>query len=481
MQKGAAADQPSPPKKRTALTFIGATTADIPPTKKFKPVPLTDEQILQLPVKNGSQTQQDITNMFMRQGALDRKRKADSAARRLKLREEDHYSNLRATMTPEKHQENKEKLLKERADSKASARAAHADQKQKRKDADIEKAKEERLRRAIDGKNQKKAKKIFDDNYAQVFKTLMKNPGQLEKRLKKDLRNNFAAPKKTLHFEGEVIELLSLKYVPGQYEYFGTAMTRIIKIFPHFQGLKMKDPIPGSKPAVGTVQTEIVPRLNPEWVKDNFDGVYVQMVMMEPSAWWPVVIGSHRDDDKDAPEALVVKAVYLKYPQHDLDHCLSKGMASCLFYCGEKEAAQKLSRVGSQFLHLTKPVAVAKLRDWMTLEVPSIGGCEILSRNAKAKKNDNKTGITITDLVETKTCFPTLVIPIGKDGSNNHAVVVIDDLIFDSTQEFALKLCRESLDWICGEGGIASINTAIRFNRSTQKKLVLKHQPKTNW
>jgi hypothetical protein len=126
-------------------------------------------------------------------------------------------------------------------------------------------------------------------------------------------------------------------------------------------------------------------------------------------------------------------------------------------------------------------VAVAKLRDWMTLEVPSIGGCEILSRNAKAKKNENKTGITITDLVETKTCFPTLVIPIGKDGSNNHAVVVIDDLIFDSTQEFALKLCRESLDWICGEGGIASINIAIRFNRSTQKKLVLKHQPKTNW
>ena len=164
-----------------------------------------------------------------------------------------------------------------------------------------------------------------------------------------------------------------------------------------------------------------------------------------------------------------------------MDHCLTKGMASCLFYCGEKVAAQKLSRLGSQFAHLTKPVAVANLREWMTKEVPCIGGSEILSRKKKAKKKSSKTGISVSDLIDTQTRFPTLVIPFGHDGSNNHAIVVIDDLIFDSTQASALKLSRESLDWICGEGGIASIDIALRFNRISQTKMDFRHQPKTNW
>ena len=65
------------------------------------------------------------------------------------------------------------------------------------------------------------------------------------------------------------------------------------------------------------------------------------------------------------PESLVVKAIPLKYPQYDLDHCLTKGMASCLFYCKEEEAAQKLSRLGHQFVHLPKSAAVMELKEKM--------------------------------------------------------------------------------------------------------------------
>ena len=90
------------------------------------------------------------------------------------------------------------------------------------------------MRRAIDEKNYKKAKKIFDANYAQVFTTLMRNPGQLDKRLKKDLRKEFAAPKQPLHFDGEVIELLSLRYIPPEYEYLDPD-TKVFKIFAHHQ------------------------------------------------------------------------------------------------------------------------------------------------------------------------------------------------------------------------------------------------------
>ena len=86
----------------------------------------------------------------------------------------------------------------------------------------------------------------------------------------------------------------------------------------------MKEALTRSKTGIDTV---IVNRLNPEWVKDHFHGVFVQLVMLKPHTWWPVVIGLHREDDKVAPESLVVKQVYLKYPQHDFDHCLTKGMA----------------------------------------------------------------------------------------------------------------------------------------------------------
>jgi hypothetical protein len=44
-----------------------------------------------------------------------------------------------------------------------------------------------------------------------------------------------------------------------------------------------------------------------------------------------------------------------------------------------------------------------------------------------------------------------------------------------------MKLCRESLDWICGENGMASINIALHFNQSIGTKELLQHKQKTNW
>ena len=85
----------------------------------------------------------------------------------------------------------------------------------------------------------------------------------------------------------------------------------------------------------------------------------------------------------------------------------------------------------------------------------------------KPKKECEK--LTIEDLIEDKMIYPTLVIPFRNDGSTGHAICVVDDLIFDSTQENALKLCRESLDWICGKHGCKDIYYAIRFHQPTEE------------
>jgi hypothetical protein len=77
--------------------------------------------------------------------------------------------------------------------------------------------------------------------------------------------------------------------------------------------------------------------------------------------------------------------------------------------------------------------------------------------------------------------YPTVIVLVGNDGSVNHAVTVVDDLIFDSTQAFAMKLTKESFDWICGRLGMKEIGRTYRFNRSHGTKEKLQRNLKRHW
>jgi hypothetical protein len=200
--------------------------------------------------------------------------------------------------------------------------------------------------------------------------------------------------------------------------------------------------------------------------------------MLKPNHWWPMVIGKARYENDKAPGELLVPKIKIKYPQNDRDQCFICGVASSLYYCGLKQASHEICQGAQKFEFITKPQALKELRHVMRELVPCIGDCMVFNVRTKNKKNNE---LTIQDLLEIKTSYPTLVIPYGKDGSNNHSFVVVDNLIFDSTQKHAMKLCRESLDWICGDDGMASINVALRFNRSHGTKERLQHKSKTNW
>ena len=223
----------------------------------------------------------------------------------------------------------------------------------------------------------------------------------------------------------------------------------------------------------------ITREIDPRWVHYHFRPIFVNLVMMSPNVWFPVPIGNSRPADEMPPVELMVKKVPIRYQQFDRDQCLLMGVASCLYYCGEKEAAVTLSNEALQFENLTSDLAIKKLKGTMLKFVPCIGDCTVFNvRNAKKRAIKR---LSIEELIATKTRFPTVIIPLGNDGSKNHAVVVIDDIIFDSTQEFALRLCRESLDWICGDKGIASIYIGLRFNRGNATKDKLQHIETANW
>ena len=49
-------------------------------------------------------------------------------------------------------------------------------------------------------------------------------------------------------------------------------------------------------------------------------------------------------------------------------------------------------------------------------------------------------------LLQKFTPFLKLVLPIARDGSTDHAICVVDDLIYDACVDHALKLKIETLD-----------------------------------
>jgi hypothetical protein len=213
---------------------------------------------------------------------------------------------------------------------------------------------------------------------------------------------------------------------------------------------------------IAETRDRIEDNISPAWVRYHFNSVWVEFIMLSPNIWFDVPVGNSRLAEDKAPERLLVRKVLIKYQQFDRDWCLPMGVASCLDYCGEKEPARQFSLKASHFENLNKDIGIKTLKEKMRNFVPCIGDCTIFNSRTAKKRATKK--LSIEDLIMTKTRFPTVIFPVANDGSANHAVVVIDDLIFDSTQAYALKLCRESLDWICGDMGIASINVCLRFN-----------------
>jgi len=61
--------------------------------------------------------------------------------------------------------------------------------------------------------------------------------------------------------------------------------------------------------------------------------------------------------------------------------------------------------------------------------------------NEKGKRK-----LTIEELLENKTPYPTIVVPVGKNGFCAHAVCMVDDLIFDSITLYALLMKMESFE-----------------------------------
>jgi hypothetical protein len=141
-----------------------------------------------------------------------------------------------------------------------------------------------------------------------------------------------------------------------------------------------------------------------------------------------------------------------------------------------KESAH-LAQASIRAEHTSGSEGVAALRKCMLEFAPIVVRPTLFNAGHKKKRRI----LSIAD-VNKYTLYPTVLIPIGRDGSVNHAVCLVDDLKFDSTLTHALEYKKEVLDWICtGEiGGCVGIQQALRFSQPLGCS-PLKHIMDDNW
>ena len=210
-------------------------------------------------------------------------------------------------------------------------------------------------------------------------------------------------------------------------------------------------------------ETIVKPPISMEWMRYCFKPEYVKLLMKHPKAWHRVEIGSPSTHSGDPPSSMVT-TVRVAYQQGEKHKCLFLCLASALHYIGLTEEAENLADASISGEHKSPTDAIAALRTSMELFAPIVGRPTLFNTGRTGRKKK----ILSLDDVYKYTPFPTVLIPIGSDGSVNHAVCVVDDLIFDSTLPYALKCLPQSMDWICAEKqhGFMAIKQALRFSSS---------------
>ena len=217
----------------------------------------------------------------------------------------------------------------------------------------------------------------------------------------------------------------------------------------------------------------------PDWVKSNFHPVFVKMVMLHPEMWFDVPVGC----PIESPAPLEIRTdVPVPYQQEEHAYCMFYGLASALNFCGYANEARLLARKARNYVDIPRDGQTEALKQFMSDHMPIIG--KSIMFNVHSKKHKKKP-MTINQLLSNQTCYPTVCILLGKDGSAGHAITVVDDLIFDSTQSEALKLSEKSLNSICEiNGGCETILHALRFHErmsTFQEKVKWAHKLEKHW
>jgi hypothetical protein len=214
---------------------------------------------------------------------------------------------------------------------------------------------------------------------------------------------------------------------------------------------------------------------------DEYDDNLILSAKEFPGKWMGPTIG---DTNYEVPPEHLLTSVPTLYQQFKKRYCLTHSLASALFYAKLDFAAELIASQGEVFSTKQFGDAIDELRSFMQNTAPCIGTPTIYGIRTKTHSRKKRT-LEWEDLFTNLTRYPTLVIPVLPDGSTNHAFCVVDDLIFDSTVQYAMKLTWETVTWIC-RGYESKIYCALRFETKFSPKGVkteetYQHQLRYHW
>jgi hypothetical protein len=191
------------------------------------------------------------------------------------------------------------------------------------------------------------------------------------------------------------------------------------------------------------------------WINYVFDPKFVGLVKQQPRHWFDVPLGDCCQEE--APRDLQT-TIPIRFRQGLRKLCLPNSAASALYYVRERAAATAIASQTEEFEGTPGNESLVSLRKRLDEMAPGGVPCQWFNRKRKGKTVQPMT----LDTILLGFPNPVVVIPIGSDGSVSHAVTIVDNLVFDSTQTHALKLCKDTFDWICGKGvRVESIGTCL--------------------
>ena len=127
-----------------------------------------------------------------------------------------------------------------------------------------------------------------------------------------------------------------------------------------------------------------------------------------------------------------------------------------LHHLGQKEAANKIHQEAKHFVGLP-----------LTKQIEGLVKCvrhhDLMLKSVQVWKK-RRVLASWEPLGMENYAQPVVAMMLGADGGAQHAVTIVQDLIFDSNLKRALKLTKELLDWCCNcEGGYIMLKSAVQF------------------
>jgi hypothetical protein len=173
--------------------------------------------------------------------------------------------------------------------------------------------------------------------------------------------------------------------------------------------------------------------------------------------WIHVPVGEARVEAR-APTEITID-VRVQYPQNHHETCLFKSVASAMHHLAKNKLASALSLVATKFVEipvtdqLKELCRVAKEKQYNILVTKWLTKKRVKQLEIYNSRNDRWV-LTVVPLGH----------PLGQDGGIGHAISIVGDLIFDSTQTHVLQFCKEALDWCCANGrGFQGVYMAVAF------------------